>query len=110
MSRKNSVVVHGLNRNLSLSEDIQDNSLIYDAVPFSIDDHDEDYDTAPGHDERTMSNSRRWSILEKLERRYSNSILLCHQYTCISVRTCTTTATVDTKFFCVIVLSVFNEQ
>ena len=80
MSRKSSALVHGLNRNLSLSEDIQDNSLIYDAVPFSVDDHDEDYDTGPGHSERNMTNSRRWSILEKLERRWKHLCLFFNMY------------------------------
>lgn len=55
----------------SFSEDIQDNSLNYNAVPFSIndDDDEDDDDDDLDHNERTMTNSRRWSILEKLERR-----------------------------------------
>ena len=53
--------------NRTLSDDIQDNSLSYDAVPFDLD--SDEYDGEDDHVERSMVNSRRWSILEKLERR-----------------------------------------
>jgi hypothetical protein len=52
---------------MSLSDVIQSTSVKYDTVPFSI---EEDYDTENDDDHPIdMSKSRRWSILDKLERR-----------------------------------------
>ena len=51
----------------SQSGDIQDDFINYNTVPFDVD--DSDYDNGTAHRENVISGSRRWSILEKLERR-----------------------------------------
>ena len=52
---------------MSLSDVIQSTPVKYDSVPFSI---EEDYDTENDYDHPIdMTKSRRWSILDKLERR-----------------------------------------
>lgn len=51
---------------MSLSDVIQSTSIKYDTVPFSI---EEDYDSDTDDHPINMNKSRRWSILDKLERR-----------------------------------------
>lgn len=66
---------------MSLSDVIQSTSVKYDAVPFSIED---DYDTDNDDHPIDMTKSRRWSILDKLERR-CNSL---SRNSCQDIRIC----------------------
>ena len=66
---------------MSLSDVIQSTSVKYDSVPFSIED---DYDTDNEDDHPIdMTKSRRWSILDKLERRYHSQFI--NSYECVRI-------------------------